>query len=98
MSAEKIEMKCPFCQKGDITVIHRPLSLLRRKGPYGGSRGGVLCSPEQHYVVEDRCSFCGKTRKEIQDNLGGKSEIDPEKLRKRLKDSGLPTVIETKVD
>lgn len=41
---------------------------------------------------------CGKSKKEIQDCLDGKGkEIDPEKLQKRLRKSGLPTVIETKV-
>lgn len=93
-----IEMECPFCEKGKIPVVHVPIFLKFKKGPYGGGKAGISRTTEKSIMQEEKCPNCGKSKKEIQNYLDGKTKkaIDPEKLKKRLKEAGLPTVIESK--
>jgi predicted RNA-binding Zn-ribbon protein involved in translation (DUF1610 family) len=95
MPKENLMMKCPFCGKGDIEVLHIPSSVRFKKGPYGGSRGGAIRSQESTLVRTD-CPVCGKTKREIERALreGVTKEVSREERLKRLLDSGLPTKIE----
>ena len=91
-------MKCPFCSKGDINIIHIPVSLSFKKGPYGGGKAGITSTAEKTRVEEEKCSNCGKLRKEIEKALetGITKELSHEDRLKRLKDSGLPLILEGK--
>jgi predicted RNA-binding Zn-ribbon protein involved in translation (DUF1610 family) len=95
MVKENLQMKCPFCGKGDIEVLFVPSSVRFKKGPYGGSRGGAIRSQEATLVQTD-CPTCGKTKQEIEKALrdGVTKEVSKEERLKRLMDSGLPTRIE----
>lgn len=87
------EIECPFCGKGDIDITYVPPSVKVRKGPWGGSKPGVLGVSEVTIIHTSECPNCGKTRNEIKNGLEGK-EIDHKKVLERLKKQGLPTQLE----
>ena len=95
---QEIGMKCPFCNIGNITIIHIPSSIGFRKGPYGGGRAGIVRSTEKTIIVDEKCQSCGKTNKEISKALetGNIKQLTHEDTLKRFKDSGLPLVFESR--
>ncbi len=90
----EIMIKCPFCKTGDITIDYIPSSVRLTKGPWGGSKPGIIRSSEKSSIREEKCPNCGKTKKEIQVKLDGKVEASHEERLKRIRDSGLPSRIE----
>jgi phage FluMu protein Com len=91
----EIKMKCPLCKIGEITIVHIPSSVRFKKGTWGGSRPGVIRSSEQNDIQEEKCPYCGKTKKDIQKEFDGEREIDHKEALERLKKRGLPTRIES---
>lgn len=91
------EIECPFCHKGKIKMFHKE-GHLQPKFSRIAAKSAVTYYrvPDTYDVIED-CPKCGKTKKEIQDVFEGKKsvkELTHEERIKRLKDAGLPTVIE----
>jgi len=91
----EIKQKCPFCNIGEITISYVPSSVRFKKGSWGGSRPGAIRSQEHSSIQEDKCPNCGKTKREIQAKLDGEMVVSTEERIKRLRDSGLPTQIES---
>jgi len=77
---------CPHCGKMTIEVREIPNTILIKRG-FTGRKGPQFFRGRDVYLV-DKCSACGKSP-HIED------KINKEKLLKRLRESGLPTVIET---
>ncbi len=98
MINKEIVIKCPFCKIGDIKIIHIPKSVRFKKGSWGGSKPGIISTEEKVMIVDKECQNCRKTSKEIEKALktGNVKEITHEEFLKRLKNSGLPTLIESK--
>ncbi len=95
----EVMIECPFCEKAMVRVFHKEGYIQGRQSRISaGAKFTFHAIPEKHEVLED-CAKCGKTRKEIQDFLDGKTKkgVDPKKLRERLKDAGLPTKVDLKV-
>lgn len=92
------EIECPFCHKGKIMMHHIEGCLQGSKSSIAaGSKTTYHRRPDKYYV-QSKCPKCGKTTKEIEKALetGITKELSHEKRLKRLKESGLPTKIETK--
>jgi len=84
---------CPFCKKLTVKVLHIPFvaNTYTSKCRAGG-RNTVY--QKERFDVLSGCESCGKTQKEVQDELDGKREIPHEERIRRLQQSGLPTRIE----
>lgn len=95
MAIKEISLECPFCHKGQIKIRHEEgmVSYRMTRSAAAGSKPVKFRTSDRYYVLED-CPNCGKTKKEIQEKLEGREEIDHKKLLERLKKQGMPTRIE----
>lgn len=60
-------LKCPFCDKGEISCKWYPsATTVRKQGRTAlGSKGSVSKSKEV-WIVQSDCKACGKTKEEIE--------------------------------
>lgn len=87
---EKMTVKCPFCENGDIATLYQPRTMVMRRSS---------CSAKTAYspffkdpvtkVLSEKCPICGKTKKEIEDALKHGKEPSREDVLKRLREAGL---------
>jgi heterodisulfide reductase subunit B len=97
MKPQEALIECPFCEKMTIRVLRIPFikQTITSKCRAGGRNTKYQREKDE---VLSGCSECGKSKKEVEEALETSAkEITPEKLKKRLKEAGLPTVIESKV-
>ena len=85
----------PFCGKLTITILHIPFvaNTFTSKCRAGGR---TTRYQKERFNVLSGCEACGKSQKEVQDELDGKKGIPHEERIKRLQQAGLPTRIEGK--
>lgn len=97
MAVSHLTVKCPFCNKGEIEILYIPKSARPFKGPWGGSKPGLKFAQENTIVQSEKCPVCGKSQKEIEKSLRKETDnkVSHEERLKRIKDSGLPTIIES---
>ena len=92
MNIEKTEIKCPFCNKGEIICLYTPSFWQEKRSITAtfGSRRQLKKSKEK-YEVQSDCPKCGKKAKEIQKILNeGKEDTEKEKkIFERLKAQGI---------
>ena len=95
MPSEMI-IQCPFCGKDTITILHIPFvsNTFTSKCRAGGKITNI--QKERHNVISG-CSGCGKSLKEVEKalNSGKTKEVSHEERLKRIRESGLPTIIES---
>jgi len=96
MIKQRISLKCPFCNKGEIEADYIPPSVRFKKGTWGGSKPGVIRSEETLFLRIDKCPSCGKSDKEILKARERGKQVSHEERLKRLQASGLPTKIVNK--
>lgn len=96
MASGKSEVKCPFCGYEGVSAFIKPSYLQAKTTRI--SRGGKTT---YHRVPESieyqgKCPKCGKTAKEMQkaQNTGITKQMTHEERLKRIKEAGLPMVIE----
>lgn len=97
---QETSIECPFCEKGKVKTLHKESYLQGQESHISaGSKTTYSRKPEKYEVLED-CPKCGKSKKEIQKYLDGKQkkEADPEKVKKRMKEAGLPTKLEFNIE
>ena len=90
---EKRIIKCPFCKKLTITVLHQPFVARKSitKSRFGA--GGPVFTKERTDVYSG-CDACGKSLKEVEKELNNEGKVKSHEERlKRLRESGLPTKI-----
>ena len=80
-----------------ITIFHKEGFLQARVSRISAGAKTKFYRIPDYYEVMGNCPNCGKTKKEIQKALDtGKTHDTPHEERlKRIKESGLPTVIES---
>ena len=98
-SSIKMEtVKCPLCQLGEIAVTTRPeyYSYKTARAIHQIKRIPVH-HPEQ-VKIESSCPNCKASKSDIKDALdsGSGKKVSHEDLLKRLKESGLPLILESK--
>jgi len=92
----KATFECPFCKKRTVVAFHHPAHREARTSRISaGAKTKWIMVPESYDILSG-CSNCGATKEEIQDKIDGKEKITHEERVKRLKERGLPLVIESK--
>jgi len=96
MPSETI-IQCPFCGKETITILNIPFvsNTFTSKCRAGGK--STVIQKERHNVLSG-CLECGKSKKDIEKalNTGKTKEESHEERLRRIKEAGLPTIIESK--
>ena len=90
-------IKCPFCGAETIKVFRRPPRLEHRTSHISsGSKTKYYKVPESYDYLSG-CTACGKTKKEVEIayETGITKEKTHEERLKRIKEAGLPTVVES---
>jgi hypothetical protein len=96
MISKQATIECPFCKQVGVKAYHIPSFLQATTSRISaGARTKYHRVPE-HYEVLSGCPSCGKSKKEIDDYFEGRREVPLEERLRRLRESGLPTRIETK--
>ncbi|MEM2174455.1 MAG: hypothetical protein QXI58_02375 [Candidatus Micrarchaeia archaeon] len=71
MNLKEIEIiKCPFCNKGDIQLIHFPSATrvkIKKTATFGSKMQKTRTSDT--WIVSSNCSVCGKNSQEIEKKL-----------------------------
>lgn len=91
---EVLTIECPFCKQKTIRVMHRPEVYSTQTIRVGSNRKTIPnLTPSKDEVLSEKCSSCGKTKKEIEKAL--KEGVPPsrEEIIRRAKEAGLPLVI-----
>lgn len=90
-------INCPFCNKGkiDITIIPEHYSYHSARA-FGKVKKIPVVHPE-HIEIHFKCPKCGKSKKELKEVIekGTIKQLSHEERLKRLRESGLPTQIES---
>lgn len=95
--AEIIDFECPFCKQKTIKVIHTPeIYTTQRTKAAGKYKSIPKLSPEKNEIVSEKCSNCGKSKKEIQKALKEGKKPSREEIIKRFQEAGIPTKIVSK--
>lgn len=94
MGKEHVVLTCPFCKEGKIEGIHFTSVKKYVSGPYGGGKNKVIQSEDSLHVTTD-CPKCGAKAEKIRSEFNKERQVSHEERLKRLRDSGLPTVIES---
>jgi len=87
---EQKMIKCPFCEKGNISSIYTPKMLVTKR-----SRGSAKTksysyfTDEKYEIIVDKCPNCRKSKKEIEKSLKEGKQTSNEEIVKRLKEAGL---------
>jgi Zn finger protein HypA/HybF involved in hydrogenase expression len=91
-STPQMEMKCPFCGEGKITVRYTaPIRVTSQCRGSGTTRASDSHRREKHTVISG-CPKCGKTRIEIQKEFNGEYKgASCKDATKRALEQGLPT-------
>ena len=91
---EVLTEECPFCKQKTINVIHieETFSAKRTRIRAGRSTKYVK-SPERYEILVEKCSNCGKSKKEIEKSLKQGKELSNEEIIRRMKEAGLPLKI-----
>lgn len=90
------EIECPFCKKGKIRMHYQEGYLQAQTSRISGQTKQTFHRVGEKHIVQNGCSVCKKTSKEIEKALdtGMIREVSHKERLKRLKDAGLPTRIE----
>jgi hypothetical protein len=97
MVSGQAEIECPFCGRMGVRAFHKPSHLEPKVSHISaGSKTTYYRVPESYDIVSG-CPACGKSRGEIEKvfETGVIRELSHEERLKRLRESGLPTVIRT---
>ena len=84
---------CPFCGKLTIKILHIPFVV--NKFSSGCRAGGKRTFVQEEKLnILSGCDECGKSQKEVEKALNdGTDKITHEERIRRIKESGLPTVM-----
>lgn len=94
---DESEIECPFCGKGRIRMYHQEGYLQARTSRISAGAKQTFHKVHDKYIVQNKCSNCGKSAKEIERALetGRTKELSHEDRLKRLKEAGMPTRVES---
>ncbi|MBU0953563.1 MAG: hypothetical protein KKA90_04040 [Nanoarchaeota archaeon] len=94
MARSVITITCPFCNHTKIEAYHHAPVKRYVGGPYGGGKNMVFVSEDKLIIASD-CPNCGKSSSDIEKKMNEKKKEPHEERLKRIRDSGLPTNIES---
>ena len=88
-------IKCPFCDEGEIKVVHTlPQKTDNITTTVGGRRFKSFSLTKEHYTVLEDCPHCGASKKKIEKALNSGEDYNRpshKDILERMKKAGLPT-------
>jgi sarcosine oxidase delta subunit len=93
----EMEIECPFCSKGKIIMYHKEGYLQAKTSRISAGAKVTMRRVGDKYIVKTNCPNCGKTKEEIERafDTGETKQVSHEERLKRLRESGLPTRVES---
>jgi len=89
---EKIKIKCPICEMGEIVTLYTPKTFITKYARASSNKKSVSYYKEEKYVIiSPKCPNCGKSKKDIEKALKEGKQPSREEIIKRMKETGLPT-------
>ena len=83
-------IKCPFCESGEITVIHTPGMMITKYGRASSNKKAISYFKDEKYeIISEKCSNCSKTKKEIEKAQKTGKEPTNEEIIRRMREVGL---------
>ncbi len=90
MPAERMTIKCPFCDIGDIIISYTPRTMIMRKSRCSAKTAySPFFKDPKTEVLTEKCPNCGKCQKEMENVLRHGKEPTNDEVLKRLKEAGL---------
>ena len=87
---EIIEEECPFCKQKTIKVLYKEETFsAKRTRIRAGRSTKYVKSPEKYEILVEKCSNCGKSKKEIEEALKHGKEPSHKEVIRRLREAGL---------
>lgn len=87
---EVLTEECPFCKQKTIKVMHIEETFkARRTRIRAGRNTQYIKSPERYEVLVEKCSNCGKTKKDVEEALKHGKEPSHDEVIRRLREAGL---------
>jgi len=92
----KAEVKCPVCGKQGVKAFVKPSYLVANIGRISGKTSTKYYRIPESCDYQGKCPHCGASQKEMQKALetGISKRMSHEERLKKIKEAGLPTVIE----
>ncbi len=94
----KATIECPFCKKVAVTAFFKPSYRQGKTSRISAGAKTTYHRVDEKYFIQGDCPNCGAKNKHIQDWYDGKEErrcLTHEERLKRIREAGLPTVIES---
>lgn len=97
MVSGKAEVKCPICGKHGVSAFVKPSYLSASIGRISGKTSTKYYRVPESCDYQGKCPHCGATAKEMQkaQETGITKKASHEERLKRIKEAGLPLVIES---
>ena len=76
MAGQYEVLKCPFCDKGDISCLYFPgawSQKMKRTKTLPG--GGSVSKSKDEWIIQSGCPVCGKSAEEVEKELRRKEII-----------------------
>lgn len=84
-------MECPFCKQKTIKIMHKEQTFSTRRTRIRAGRSTTyIKNPEKNEILSEKCSNCGKSKKEIEKAFKEGRQLSKEEIIKRMKEAGLP--------
>ena len=88
--SEILTEECPFCKQKTIKVFHSEETFSAKVTRINAGRNTkIVKHPEKYEILVNKCSNCGKTKKEIEKALKEGKELPIEEVLRRLKEAWL---------
>ena len=94
----KATVECPFCKKVAVQAFYKPSFKQAKTSRISAGAKTTFHRVGEKYFIQGDCPNCGAKNKDIQgwyDGKGKKKEVSHEERLRRIKEAGLPTVIES---
>lgn len=93
----KATVECPFCGKMGVSAFVKPSYLQGKTSRISGGSKTTYHRVPPSTEYQGSCPHCGKSAKEMQKahETGITKRMSHEERLKRIKEAGLPTVIES---
>lgn len=87
-------IKCPFCEKGDITTLYTPGMMVTKYGRASSNKKAInYFKDEKYQILTDKCPSCGKSKREIEGAMKHGKGLTNEEIIRRMREAGLPLKI-----
>jgi Zn ribbon nucleic-acid-binding protein len=91
---ERMTIECPFCKKETIQILHSPEVYSSHTIRVGSNKKTIpKLTHAKDQILSEKCSNCGKSKKEIEKALKEGIPMSHEEIIRRAREAGLPLKI-----